>query len=113
MEKTLRILIIEDSEDDTLLLVRRLERGGSTPIWKRVDTLQSLRAALAEEIWDIAFWDYSLQGLGIPNALALVNDRGLDLPFILLFSPITLVPVGARVTVATAAHEKNIADLDP
>ena len=86
MKRTLRILIIEDSEQDARFLVRRLERGGSTPIWKRVDTLNSLRAALAEETWDIAFSDYSMQALGIPDALALVKDRGLDLPFIVLFS---------------------------
>ena len=70
-----------------LFLVRRLERGGSTPIWTRVNTLKSLRAALAEETWDIAFSDYSMQGLGIRHALALFKDRGLDLPFIVLFSP--------------------------
>jgi len=86
MKRTLRILILEDSEEDTLVLVRRLERGGSTPIWKRVDTIESLRAALAEETWDIAFSDYSMPGLGIRDALALVKERGLDLPFIVLFS---------------------------
>ena len=86
MKKALRILIIEDSEGDTLFVVRRLERSGFTPIWKRVDTIESLRAALAEETWDIAFSDYSMLGLGIRDALALVKERGLDLPFIVLFS---------------------------
>src|SRR5439155_461288 len=84
MKRTLRILIIEDSEQDARFLVRRLERGGSTPIWKRVDTLNSLRAALAEETWDIAFSDYPTQGLGIRDALALVKEQGLDFPFIVL-----------------------------
>jgi len=92
MKRTPRILIIGDSEEDALFIVRRMERGGSTPIWKRVDTLKSLCAAVAEETWDIAFADYSMQGLGILDALALVKDRRLDLPFIILFSPITLVP---------------------
>src|SRR5258707_1198443 len=84
MKKTLRILIIEDSEADTLLLVRRLERGGFTPIWKRVATIESLGAALAEESWDIAFSDHSMPGLGIRDALALVKERGVDFPFIVL-----------------------------
>src|SRR3989454_997330 len=84
MKRTLRMLIIEDSEEDALFLVRRLERGGSTPIWKRVDTLKSLRAALTEETWDIAFSDYSMPGLGIQDALALVKERGLDFPVIVL-----------------------------
>src|SRR5947207_558549 len=76
MKKTLRILIIEDSEGDTLFLVRRLERSGFTPIWKRVDSIESLRTALAEESWDIAFSDYSMPGLRIRDALALVKERG-------------------------------------
>src|SRR5437667_10653029 len=84
MKRTLRILIIEDSEGDTLFLVRRLEASGFTPIWKRVDTIESLRTALAEETWDMAFSDYSMPGLGIRDALALVKERGLDLPFIVL-----------------------------
>src|SRR5205809_5842233 len=86
MKKTLRILIIEDSEHDTRFVVRRLERNGFTPSWKRVDTIESLRAALAEETWDIAFSNYSVQGLGIRDVLAIVKERGLDLPFIVLFS---------------------------
>ena len=75
MKKTLRILIIEDSEGDTLFLVRRLERSGFTPTWKRVDTIESLRTALAEETWDIAFSDYSMPGLRIRDVLALVKER--------------------------------------
>src|SRR6266446_3305100 len=84
MKKTLRILIIEDSEGDTLFLVRRLRDSGFAPIWKRVDTIESLRTALAEETWDIAFSDRSMPSLGIRDALALVKERGLDLPFIVL-----------------------------
>src|SRR5437867_12111600 len=86
MKRTLRILIIEDSEEDTPVLVRRLEWSGFTPFWKRVDTIESLRAAFAEETWDIAFSNYSMQGLGIRDALAIVKERGLDLPFIVLSS---------------------------
>src|SRR6266566_5746121 len=84
MKRTLRILMIEDSEEDTMLLVRRLERSGFTPIWKRVDTIQSLRNALADETWDIAFSDHSMPSLGIRDALALVKEQGLDVPFIVL-----------------------------
>src|SRR5437867_2862519 len=84
MKRTLRILIIEDSEEDTLSLVRRLECSGFTPVWKRVDTIQSLRAALAEESWDIAFSDHPMPGLGIRDALALVKEQGLDFPLIVL-----------------------------
>src|SRR5216683_631860 len=89
MKRTLRMLIIEDSDEDALFLVRRLERSGFTPIWKRVDTIESLRAALAEETWDIAFSDHSVPGLHIRDALALVKERVLDLPLIVLSGVIT------------------------
>src|SRR5262245_41263324 len=84
MKRTLRVLIIEDSEEDTLLLVRRLERSGFAPVWKRVDTIQSLRAALTEETWYIAFSDHSMPQLGLREALSAVRERGLDFPFIVL-----------------------------
>ena len=84
MKRTLRILIIEDSEEDTLFLVRRLERSGYAPRWKRVDTIASLSTALAEETWDIAISDHSMPQLGIRDALTLLKERGLDLPLIVL-----------------------------
>jgi two-component system, cell cycle sensor histidine kinase and response regulator CckA len=84
MKRTLRILIIEDSEEDTLFLVRRLDRSGFAPIWRRVDTIELLRAALVEETWDIAFSDHSMPGLGIRDALALVKEQRLDFPLIVL-----------------------------
>ena len=84
MKRALRILIIEDSEEDTLVLVRRLERSGYAPRWKRVDTIASLSTALAEETWDIAISDHWMPRLGIRDALTLLKERGLDLPLIVL-----------------------------
>jgi len=78
------MLIIEDSEEDTLFLVRRLERSGYAPHWKRVDTIASLSTALAAETWDIAISDYSMPRLGIRDALTLLKERGVDLPLIVL-----------------------------
>ena len=34
----LRVLVVEDSEDDALLLLRELRRGGYEPVHRRVDT---------------------------------------------------------------------------
>ncbi len=42
----LRVLIVEDSEDDTLLLVRELQRGGYDPTYERVDTAEAMKVAL-------------------------------------------------------------------
>ena len=43
MGKPLRVLIIEDSEDDTLLLLRELKRGGYEVEFERVDTAADMR----------------------------------------------------------------------
>ncbi len=82
MEVPLHVLIVEDSEDDALLLVRELRRGGFEPAFERVDTPNALRAALARQEWDILFADYSMPHFSGTAALALVRERGLDLPFI-------------------------------
>src|SRR3989449_2409245 len=82
MHAPLRVLIVEDSEDDALLLVRELRRGGFEPAFERIDTPEALRAALARQEWDIIFADYSMPHFSGTAALALVRERGLDLPFI-------------------------------
>ena len=78
----LHVLIVEDAEDDALLLVRELRRGGFEPAFERVDTPDALRAALARQEWDILFADYSMPHFSGTAALALVRERELDLPFI-------------------------------
>ena len=80
----LRVLIVEDAEDDALLLVRELRRGGFEPAFERMDTPEALRAALAHQEWDIIFADYSMPHFSGTAALALVREGGLDLPFIFL-----------------------------
>ncbi len=56
----LRVLIAEDSEDDALLLVRELRRGGYEPVYERVDTAAALQAALARQSWDLVIGDHSM-----------------------------------------------------
>jgi CheY-like chemotaxis protein len=61
MSKLLRVLIIEDSEDDAELLVLELERGGYQIIHQRVDTKTELQNALKNPpAWDIILADYSM-----------------------------------------------------
>src|SRR5256886_2083835 len=84
MSKPIRVLIIEDSENDALLLVRKLERSGFEPAWKRVETAESLRAAVAADTWDIAFSDHSMHGFGSQEALRIVKAQGLDVPLVIL-----------------------------
>ena len=89
MSKPLRVLIVEDSENDALLLVRRLERSGFELTWKRVETVESLRTALADQTWDIAFSDHSMPRFRSRDALAIVKEQGLDIPFVILSGAIS------------------------
>ena len=84
MATPLRTLIVEDSDDDTELLVRELRRAGYQPTFQRVETAESLNAALDETVWDVVISDYTMPHLSGLDALKLVRRRGHDIPFIIL-----------------------------
>src|SRR5574341_1267252 len=84
MPKPLHILIIEDAEDDALLLLRELRRGGYEPVSERVETAEAMRAALEHGKWDIVISDYILPKFSGPAALAVLRESDLDLPFIIV-----------------------------
>jgi PAS domain S-box-containing protein len=81
--RTLRVLIAEDSETDAKLVVKELRRTGHEIEFVRVDTAASMRAALARGAWDLVISDWAMPGFGAPQALALVRELGIDLPFII------------------------------
>lgn len=84
MAKPLRVLIVEDSEDDALLVIRELERGGYDTTFERVETAETMTAALEKQAWDIIIADYKLPHFSAPEALELFHQSGLDLPFIVI-----------------------------
>jgi diguanylate cyclase (GGDEF)-like protein len=84
MSKPLNALIVEDSENDTQLLVRELHRGGYEPLFARVDTPEAMSSKLARQSWDIVFADFTMPRFGAFDALALLHKTGLDLPFIIV-----------------------------
>ncbi len=80
----LRLLVVEDSEDDALLVLRVLRRGGFDPVHLRVDTAEAMRAALAGGNWDAVTCDYVMPHFSGLAALALLQECKLDLPFIVV-----------------------------
>src|SRR5574337_563452 len=88
MSKPLRVLLVEDSEEDVGLLIGELARGGYEPTYECVDTPAAVSAALARQPWDIILSDYSLPHISAPAALALLKDRGLDIPFIIVYGAV-------------------------
>ena len=65
----LRVLIIEDSEEDTQLLLRELRRGGYDVEAQRVETAEAMQSALMQSTWDLILSDYSLPKFSAPQAL--------------------------------------------
>jgi PAS domain S-box-containing protein len=84
MSIPLRVLIVEDSEDDALLLVRVLRRSGYDLTYERVDTAAAMRAALDTQTWDVIIADYTMPDFNGLAALALMQEKKLDLPFIIV-----------------------------
>ena len=84
MSKPLRILIVEDSEEDTQLLLHELRRGAYEPAFERVDTPAAMSAALDQQNWDLVVADFSMPQFNALAALELLNKKGLDLPFIIV-----------------------------
>lgn len=84
MATPLRVLIIEDVEEDADLLIRELKKGGYDPTWERVETAEALRDALKEKAWDCIFCDYNLPLFSGPEALELFKKTGLTTPFVLV-----------------------------
>ena len=83
MNAKLRILILEDSLPDAELMLRELRRAGYEPEWKRVEKESDYLAQL-DQGWEIILADYSLPQFSGLRALALLQERGLDIPFILV-----------------------------
>jgi signal transduction histidine kinase len=78
--RKLRVLIVEDSEIDALLM----ERGGFAPKYERVEKCQAMDEALEKHTWDVILADHSMPQFSAPEALERVTRRGLDIPFIIV-----------------------------
>src|SRR5690349_6748021 len=84
MKQPLRVLLVEDSDDDAILLLRQLKRSGYEVVHKRVESAQEVNDALTQEAWDVIISDYAMPGFSGLDALRIVQERGLDVPFLLV-----------------------------
>jgi len=82
MNIPINVLIVEDSEDDALLLVRELRRGGYDVTFEQVETAEALVDALDLRKWDLVISDYTMPHFRGTDALKLVRERDQDIPFI-------------------------------
>ncbi len=84
MNQPLRVLIVGDSTDDALLVERELRKGGYAVTSQRVETAGTMLAALEQQPWDLVICDLVLPGFNSLAALKLLQQQGLDLPFIIV-----------------------------
>ena len=84
MTTPLRVLFVEDSEDDMLLLVRQLRQGGYAPTCEHVETADAFRSALHRGGWEVIISDYSMPRFSGLEALAITLQLASDVPFLMV-----------------------------
>ncbi|HKL16245.1 MAG TPA: response regulator, partial [Balneolaceae bacterium] len=83
-KKLIKLLLVDDSEDDRELILMNLRRGGYSPDVKSVDTKEGFEEALDNGEWDLIICDYNMPGFDGLAALGILKERARDIPFILV-----------------------------
>jgi signal transduction histidine kinase len=115
MGKPLRVLIVEDSENDARLLLRELNRFGYEPVYERVYTANDMKTSLEKPNWDVIISDAVMPQFSGLEALKLVQDKGLDIPFIIASGKISddTAVISMKAGAADYIMKDNLARLGP
>ncbi|MGQ4912484.1 MAG: ATP-binding protein [Candidatus Thorarchaeota archaeon] len=89
VDDPVRILVIEDSADDVVLLERVISKGGLNAHLEQVSTAEEMVQALDSNEWRVVLCDYSMPTFTVEDAMGILKDRGLDLPFIIVSGTIS------------------------
>ncbi|ATB44716.1 ATP-binding protein [Corallococcus macrosporus] len=121
--RPVRVLVVEDNPDDEVLMLRELRRAGFLPETRRVQSAESLRAALVEQDWDIILSDFCMPRFTALEVLKVLKATGLDIPVIVVSGSIgedeavEAMKAGARdyfakgrLTRLAAAVERELAE---
>lgn len=106
--RRLRLLMVEDSEDDAALLAREIRRAGYDLLHRRVETGAAMRAALAADEWDAILCDYRVPGFGALGAIAVAQEGERDIPFIVVSG--TINEEAAVDVLKAGAHDFVVKD---
>jgi signal transduction histidine kinase len=82
--RVLQLLVVEDSPDDAELVARELQRGGYAVMAERVETRGAMAEALDKQRWDLVVSDFALPSFDALQAYAMLLERKLDVPFIIV-----------------------------
>ena len=82
--QSLRVLMVDDSEDDVQLIIHELKKGGYNPVYERVETDTAMKKNLEEKQLDIILCDYEMPKFNAPSAIALLKEANIDIPIIIV-----------------------------
>ncbi|HQU81897.1 MAG TPA: response regulator, partial [Pyrinomonadaceae bacterium] len=82
--KLLKVLLIEDSEDDALILLRHLKRNGYAVEYERIQDGDSMKKILHSNGWELIISDYSMPNFDGLHAISILKESGIDIPFIMI-----------------------------
>src|SRR5947208_2427795 len=108
MGRTLRVLHVEDSEQDMALIARHLKNAGYDLITDRVETAETMQAALESGQWELILCDYSMPKFSALEALALAKQMKADIPFIIISGTMGEIP--AVEAMRAGAHDYMMKD---
>jgi len=83
MSEPLNVLLLEDEPNDAELVLRALRQAGFAPEWRREETEQGFREKLRADL-DIILSDYDMPSFNAPQALEILKQSGMDIPFIII-----------------------------
>ena len=111
----LKVLIVNDSKEDTETLLKELRQGNYDPTHERVETSDELSEALKKDSWEVVIANYSMPNFSAPAALKMLKEKDIDVPFIVV-SP-TISEELAVSAMKAGAHDYvmkgNLARLNP
>lgn len=113
--RPIKVLAVEDSENDFRLAMRQLRKAGFAPEGRRVQDLPSLRQALQEGPWDAMISDFSMPGFSGLEALAEFRTTGMDIPFIFVSGTIgeEMAVSAMRAGASDCVMKENMERLGP
>jgi two-component system cell cycle sensor histidine kinase/response regulator CckA len=103
MTRPLRVLILEDNENDAELLLRELRRQNYEPVYHRVDSAEGMNEALDREPWSLIISDYSMPQFTAMHAIEILRRKNLDLPFVIVSG--TIGEETAAIAMKSGAHD--------
>ena len=105
MSTSIRLLVVDDSENDVILLLKELNRQGYYPDYERVWEINTLETKLKTEKWDLIITDHYMPGLNSGDVIATVRSMGFDTPVIILSG---LIPEHAAIAAMKAGAQDYI-----